>query len=91
MYPFGPKAYICAISDVYLINKLSKQEPFTHRPLMFDRRFGLENGEEIGPNFSNINGKEWKKRRNLFYNSILKIADSKYMTNHVQNNITNTR
>ena len=63
--------------------KLSRHQLFQSRP---------ENLKDFNgdyPELPGVNGKEWKKRKNLFYNSMLKGTDSKYMTSHVQNNVKN--
>ena len=74
MYPLGPHRYQIIISDLDLMFKLSRNPSFTDRPR--DMYCHLQ---KIPRQFAAINGEEWKKRRNLFYNSMLKITDSKYI------------
>merc|ERR1719464_1867926 len=87
MYPLGPKKYQVAISDIKLVNELSKKMNFSHRLPGFSIVSSL--GKKEPGSFGTVNGKEWVMRRKLFYNSFLKLTDSEFMTKHVQNNIKN--
>ena len=89
MFPLGPKSYAILINDMDLVYKLFKNEAFNDRPKAFDTPIHDYDGKLIPNAFGAINGKEWRERRKLFYNAIMKIADSKYMREHVQNNIKN--
>ena len=85
MYQIAPNTMAITISDMDLMLKLSKDSAFTTRP-----RNMYAHLDKIPKQFTAINGKEWRDRRKLFYNSMLKITDSilravfEYFTIHVR-------
>eukprot|EP01084_Bolivina_argentea_P044343 81604_1 len=84
MVQIGPIRNSIIINDFDLYYKHFKNKEFSFRPKVWTKRI-----YDIPPNFSLIHGKQWAHRRKLFYSSLLKITDSKYITKYVQNNIKN--